>query len=83
MSPGPLLRLFPEASAHVSMSASNVKIMLDRLDQLYPGIKHCLVDSSPSIRKHINIYVEGVRAELQTRIPDNTKVYIYTAMSGG
>ena len=81
--PGPLLRLFPDAKAGIAVSASNVAYMLDELDQLYPGIKHCLVDGSPSIRKHINIFVDGFRTDLQSKIPDNSEVYIFTAMSGG
>ena len=81
--PGPLLRLFPDATAHVDVQASDVGIMLDQLDNIYPGIKNCLVDTTPTIRKHINIFVGGLRADLQTEIPNNSEVYVFTAMSGG
>ena len=81
--PGPLLRLFPDATAHVSVAALNVGAMLDELDQLHPGIKSCLVDSTPSVRAHINIFVDGIRANLDSSIPNSSEVYIFTAMSGG
>ena len=81
--PGPLLRLFPDATAHISVSAPNVGAMLDELDQLHPGIKSCLVDNTPSVRAHINIFVDGTRADLDSSLPDNSEVYIFTAMSGG
>ena len=81
--PGPLLRLFPDAAAHIKVQATDVGIMVDQLDKMYPGIKNCLVDTTPSIRKHINIFVSGLRADLQTEIPNNSEVYVFTAMSGG
>ena len=81
--PGPLLRLFPDAVARVDVQATDVGIMLDQLDIMYPGIKNCLVDTTPSIRKHINIFVAGLRADLQTEIPNDSNVYVFTAMSGG
>ena len=81
--PGPLLRLFPDAAARIKVQATDVGIMVDQLDKMYPGIKNCLVDTTPSIRKHINIFVGGLRAELQTEIPYNSEVYVFTAMSGG
>ena len=81
--PGPLLRLFPDAMAHIKVQATDVANMLDQLDKMYPGIKNCLVDTTPSIRKHINIFVGGLRADLQTEIPNNSEVHVFTAMSGG
>ena len=42
-----------------------------------------LRDTSPAIRKHINIFVNGERAVLETPIPPGSQVYILTAMSGG
>jgi molybdopterin converting factor small subunit len=42
-----------------------------------------LCDSRPAIRKHINIFVDGTSAELESPLPPGAEVFILTAMSGG
>ena len=42
-----------------------------------------LCDSTPAIRQHINIFIDGERARLDTRIEPGTEVFILTAISGG
>lgn len=81
--PAPLVRLFPEADDKVEMEASCVRTMIDELDRRWPGMKDRLCDSSPAIRKHLNIFVEGRRAKLDTPLKPNARVTILTAMSGG
>jgi hypothetical protein len=57
--------------------------MIDALNARWPGMRDRLCDSTPRIRKHLNIFVEGRRSTLATDLPDGGKVYILTAMSGG
>lgn len=78
-----LLRLFPAAEAELRLSAASVSQLLDRLDERWPGMRHCLADERPSIRRHINVFVDGRRASLDTCLPPGTKVHILTAISGG
>jgi hypothetical protein len=42
-----------------------------------------LCDATPALRRHINIFVEGRRARLDTRLPPGEEVVILTAISGG
>jgi hypothetical protein len=42
-----------------------------------------LCDSTPAVRRHINVFVDGERATLETRIAPGTDVFIMTAISGG
>ena len=65
------------------MNASTVDEMLDALDARWPGMRDRLCDSTPAIRRHINIFVDGERAALETPLAPGTEVYILTAMSGG
>jgi molybdopterin converting factor small subunit len=81
--PAPLVRLFPEAEDRVEIEASCVHSMIDELDRRWPGMKDRLCDSRPAIRKHLNIFVEGRRAKLDTPLKPDTQVTILTAMSGG
>lgn len=81
--PGALLTLFPGVPAHVSVEAGTVEEMLGELDARWPGMRDRVRDERPSIRKHINIFVDGRRATLDTPLREGSKVYILTAMSGG
>lgn len=81
--PGPLIRLFPEASHRVDLSAETIEGLLLELDERWPGMRNCLRDSRPGIRRHVNIFVAGRRAHLDTALPEGGEVYVLTAMSGG
>ena len=80
---GGLRALFPDAPGEVEVEAGTVDELLDRLDARWPGMRDRLSDSRPSVRRHINIFVDGGRAELNTPLEGGTEVYIFTAMSGG
>lgn len=81
--PAVLTRLFPDAPRMTELHATNVDEMLDALNQRWPGMRDRLADTSPGIRRHINIFVEGKRAALDTALDHGAKVYVFTAMSGG
>lgn len=81
--PAALVTLFPGSTSHLSLEASSVSEMLDVLDARWPGMRDRLRDSRPSIRKHINIFVNGRRATLDTALEPGATVYVLTAMSGG
>lgn len=81
--PAALLALFPEAERRFDAEAESVAELVDLLDRRWPGMRDRLCDSTPAIRRHINIFVAGERAALQTRLPPGVEVFIFTAMSGG
>ena len=81
--PANLVRLFPGAVRQVELPASTVREMIDALDSRWPGMRDRLCDSRPAIRRHINIFVEGRRASLETRLSPGAEVTVLTAISGG
>jgi len=78
-----LVSLFPGAARRVALSATTVDEMIDALDARWPGMRDRICDSTPAIRRHINVFVEGRRARLETRLAPGADVYILTAISGG
>ena len=40
-------------------------------------------DSRPSIRRHINIFVDGERTRLDTQLDPGAEVFVLVAISGG
>lgn len=81
--PRALLNLFPGAERRLELPAATVAEVIDALDARWPGMRDRLCDSTPRIRRHINVFVEGERASLDTRLPPGTEVTVLTAISGG
>jgi molybdopterin synthase sulfur carrier subunit len=81
--PAALVALFPGAPRQVEIEADTVDDMMHGLNARWPGMRDRLCDSTPRIRRHINVFVDGERATLQTRLPPGTDVTVLTAISGG
>ncbi len=81
--PAALVRLFPGSLPEVELAAASIDDLLDALDARWPGMRDRLCDSTPAIRRHIRVFVDGKRATLDSRLPHGAEVFVLTAMSGG
>ena len=81
--PAALVALFPGSVRRLSLDAATVKEMVGALDARWPGMADRICDSTPAIRKHINVFVNGTRAKLDAPLAPGSDVYVLTAMSGG
>jgi molybdopterin converting factor small subunit len=81
--PRALLDLFPGAAREVEMSARCVGDVIGVLEARWPGMRDRLCDSTPRIRRHINIFVGGRRTTLETPLKSGDRVHVLTAISGG
>jgi sulfur-carrier protein len=81
------LRKFTSGAETVELEAATIKEVIDTLDSRYPGLRSSLCDESGSLRRFINIYVDGedVRflENLATPVTDGSEVAIVPAISGG
>jgi molybdopterin converting factor small subunit len=78
-----LTTLFPGAERVVRIEAQSVEDVINGLEARWPGMRDRLCDSTPAIRRHINVFVAGRRAKLDTPLPPGADVYVLTAVSGG
>jgi sulfur-carrier protein len=81
--PRSLVALFPGAGRRVTASGATVAEVIDDLDRRLPGIRDRLVDSGPILRTHLNVFVNGQRAALDTHVPPGADVHVVPAISGG
>ncbi|MBY0330070.1 MAG: MoaD/ThiS family protein [Acetobacteraceae bacterium] len=82
--PEALVRLFPGAPRRVELpDAATVAAAIAALDARWPGMRDRLCDGTPAIRRHINVFVAGERARLDTPLPPGAEVIVMTAVSGG
>ena len=56
---------------------------IDRLDDQWPGLRDRLCEPGPSLRRHINVYVDRERAELGTAVASGSRIDVIAAISGG
>ena len=81
--PGVLCDLFPGAPRSLEVEAATGGEMIDALEALFPGMGHRIRDERPAVRRHINIFVDGERSQLETHVSPGTEIFIFTAISGG
>jgi molybdopterin converting factor small subunit len=81
--PQSLTRLFPGSPSSLDVEATTVADLIDALDTSWPGMRDRLCDSTPRIRRHVNVFIAGERATLATQLPRNAEIVIMTAISGG
>ncbi len=75
--------LFPGADRVVSLDGETVAELIDALEARWPGMRDRLCDSTPAVRRHINVFVDGRRSPLQAPVRPGADVFILTAVSGG
>jgi sulfur-carrier protein len=81
--PALLVALFPTAERLLELNVGDVDELMNALDARWPGMRDRLCDTTPAIRRHINVFVDGKRAALATPLRPGADVFVLTAVSGG
>jgi len=81
--PPTLPPLFDGLTRRVDVDAPTVDQAIDRLDDQWPGLRDRLCEPGPSLRRHINVYVDREPAALDTPVRPDSTVHVIPAVSGG
>ena len=81
--PTTLTPLFPGLPRRVEIEAATVDEAIDRLEQQWPGLRDRLCEPGPLLRRHIHVYVDRERAQLDTPLEPRSRVDVIAAISGG
>jgi molybdopterin converting factor small subunit len=81
--PRSLVSLIPGTARTTIVDAATVREAIDRLDDATPGLRNRLIDSGPALREHINVFVDGDQASLETALRPDSTVHVIPAVSGG
>ncbi len=81
--PRSLVALFPGLERRVEVAGHDVLAVIQALDSRAPGIRDRLVDAGPTIREHINVFVDGEQADLGSAVGEHSTVHVIPAVSGG
>ncbi len=79
-----MLQTMTDGAQKVDMEARNVRQVIDRLEELYPGIKDRLLEDG-DIAPNIAVAIDGDVAimGLLQRVGENSEVHFVPAIGGG
>jgi sulfur-carrier protein len=81
--PTTLMPLFTDLPRRLDLDAATVDDAIGQLNERWPGLRDRLCEPGPAIRMHIHVYIDGERAQLDTPIPERSRVDVIAAISGG
>jgi len=81
--PATLPPLFVDLPRRLDVDATSVIQAIERLDERWPGMRDRLCQPGPTLRPHINVYVDRERAGLDTPLEPGSRVDVLAAISGG
>lgn len=81
-----LKRFFPQLNELVA-GGNSLPEVLTEIEQQYPGLSNYVLDEHGSLRKHVNIFIDGKmiydRKTLKDSFQSESEIYIMQALSGG
>lgn len=83
--PRSLVTLFPDPPPRVvEIEAATLDWLIEDLDARWPGMRDRVCDAGPSIRVHINVFINGERRrDLATALAPDDVVHVIPAVAGG
>ena len=81
--PRSLAALIPGMPRTATVSGDDVRGVIMALEAAYPGVLDRLCEPGPRIRPFINLFVDGVRAEMTTPVGPASIIHVVPAVAGG
>jgi sulfur-carrier protein len=78
---GPLRKL--AGGAEHQLEGGTVVALMRALEAHHPGVRGWILDERGAIRRHINVYVNGDRADEATAVTSGDRVEVLPAITGG
>ncbi len=77
------LRQRAGSEADVILEGTTLGQILSDLERRYPGIAGWILDESGTIRRHVNVFVNGERAPVDAAVGEEDRIQVLPAISGG
>ena len=81
--PVTLPTVFADLPRRLDVDAPTVSAAIDRLDERWPGLRDRLCEPGPTLRRHVNVFVDRERAGLDTALRPDSRLDVISAISGG
>ncbi len=81
------LRAYCEGASELTLSAPNVRAVLDELERRHPSLYRGICDDTGTVRRHVNLFVNKDhmrdRDGLDTALMPGDEIIILPSVSGG
>jgi molybdopterin converting factor small subunit len=81
------MKYYINNQSEIGVSAKTVEDMIGKVLERYPAVRFHLVDSTGSLRRHFNIFVNGTHIRelkgMETPLNDEDKVILMASAAGG
>ena len=81
------MKYYVNNQAEISLPAATVQALVDQIVEQYPSIKFHLLDSDGRLRRHFNIFVNGIHIRdlngMETALQEDDKIILMASAAGG
>jgi sulfur-carrier protein len=81
------MKYYVNGQAEFSVSGSNVGEIIEKIVEQYPPVKFHLLDSDGNLRRHFNIFVNGIHIRdldgMKTPLKEDDRVILMASAAGG
>lgn len=82
-----VMKYYVDNQAEFFVPATTVQEVLDQVIEQYPSIKFHLVDANGNLRKHFNVFINGIHIRdlngMDTPLKEEDKVILMASAAGG
>ncbi len=82
-----VMKFYVNNQVELRMSAATVQSLIDQIVEQYPSVKFHLLDSEGQLRRHFNIFINGIHIRdlngMQTPLKEDDKVILMASAAGG
>ena len=81
--PRSLALVIPDLPKRATVDGGTVGEVIRGLDARWPGLGDRLLEPGPAIRRHVNVFVDGQPAAIDTPVADAATIHVLPAVAGG
>jgi molybdopterin converting factor small subunit len=82
-----LMKYYVDNQSEIFVAGSTVKELIENTLAKYPALKPHLFDASGDLRRHFNIFVNGIHIRdldgMETRLKEDDKIILMASAAGG
>ena len=82
-----VMKYYVSNQSEFSVSAATVQELIEQIVEQHPAVKFHLLDGEGQLRRHFNIFINGVHIrdlnEMETPLKEDDKVILMASAAGG